>query len=53
VKEQIGRLLQLLGMLILPVGLGIGMFGGNVNLEVQLLWIGGAVFLLGWLLAKK
>lgn len=49
----IGRWLQMIGMIILPVGLLIGMVRGNVALEVRLLFIGGAVFLLGWLLARK
>lgn len=49
----IGRWLQMIGMIILPVGLMIGIVGGNVGLEVRLLFIGGAVFLIGWLLAKK
>jgi hypothetical protein len=49
----IGRTLQLAGMIILPVGLYIGLVRENVRLEVQLLWIGGALFLLGWLIARK
>ena len=51
--QNIGRLLQYLALLILPFGLGAGIFGNNINLEVKLLWIGGAVFLVGWLLSKK
>ena len=50
---QLGRLLQLFGLLLLPIGLGMGMFRDNVAIEVRLLFIGGAVFLLGWLLTKK
>lgn len=49
----IGRLFQIAGLIILPVGLSIGMFGGNIALEVRLLFIGGACFLAGWLMAKK
>jgi hypothetical protein len=49
----VGRFLQMVGLLILPVGLMIGVFGGNVRLEVKLLFIGGAVFLIGWLLARR
>ena len=52
-KEQLGRVLQITGLLILPFGLGAGMLGNNVGLEVKLMWIGGALFLLGWLLTKK
>jgi hypothetical protein len=48
-----GRLFQLIGMLILPIGLLVGLVGGNVALEVRLLFIGGAFFVLGWLLARK
>jgi hypothetical protein len=53
VKEQVGRVLQVIALLILPVGLGAGMLGNNIGLEVKLLWIGGAMFLIGWLVGKK
>jgi hypothetical protein len=49
----IGRMLQLAGMIILPIGLYIGLVQDNVRLEVKLLWIGGALFLLGWLITRK
>lgn len=49
----IGRALQLLGMIILPIGLYIGTVRDDVRQEVKLLAIGGFVFVLGWLLAKK
>lgn len=49
----LGRFLQMIGMLILPVGLMIGLFGDNVRLEVNLLFIGGAIFVIGWLLARR
>lgn len=47
-----GRVLQVLGMIILPIGLYIGTVRGDVRTEVKLLWIGGAVFVIGWLLAR-
>ncbi|HSP14891.1 MAG TPA: hypothetical protein VLV78_09080 [Thermoanaerobaculia bacterium] len=50
---QFGRLLQLFAMLLLPIGLGMGLFRDNVGIEVRLLAIGGALFVIGWLLAKK
>jgi hypothetical protein len=50
--QWLARLLQLAGLIILPIGLSIGLFGGNVRLEVRLLFIGGVVFCLGWLLAR-
>ena len=52
-KAQIGRTLQYLALLILPFGLGAGLFGNNINLEVKLLWVGGAMFVIGWLMTKK
>lgn len=49
----VGRLLQLMGMILLPVGLFIGFFRGNVRLEVNLLFLGGAFFVVGWLMARQ
>lgn len=51
--SALGRLMQLAGLIILPIGLSIGLFGDDVTLEVRLLFIGGAAFVIGWLLAKK
>ena len=48
-----GRLFQLVGLIILPIGLCIGLFRDDVNLEVRLLFVGGAFFLIGWLMARK
>jgi uncharacterized membrane protein YhfC len=48
-----GRFLQMIGLLMLPIGLSIGLFRDNVQLEVRLLFIGGGVFFFGWLLARK
>ena len=52
-KALLGRLFQLAGLIILPVGLFIGLARGQVQLEVRLMFIGGACFFLGWLLAKR
>lgn len=49
----IGRFLQLAGLIILPIGLSIGLFGNDLTLEVRLLFVGGAVFVIGWLISKK
>jgi len=49
----IGRLLQLAGMIILPIGLLYGLGRDDVRTEVRLLAIGGFCFVLGWLLSKK
>jgi hypothetical protein len=48
-----GRFFQLVGMVILPIGLFIGLFRDDVALEVRLLFVGGAFFLVGWLMARK
>jgi hypothetical protein len=48
-----GRFLQLIGMIILPVGLLMGLLRDEIQLEVRLLFIGGAFFVIGWLLARK
>ena len=48
-----GRFFQLIGLVILPIGLIIGLFRDDLNLEVRLLAIGGAFFLVGWLMARK
>ncbi|HUP47615.1 MAG TPA: hypothetical protein VNA04_02380 [Thermoanaerobaculia bacterium] len=49
----VGRILQLVGMIMLPVGLMVGLLRDNIGLEVRLLFIGGALFFVGWLLARK
>ncbi len=48
-----GRFFQLVGMILLPIGLLIGLAQDNVTLEVRLLFIGGAFFVTGWLMARK
>ena len=49
----LGRLLQLIGLVILPIGLSYGLLNDNVGMEVRLLGVGGAMFVLGWLMARK
>ncbi len=49
----VGRILQIVGMIVLPIGLMIGLMRNNVRMEVRLLFIGGAVYLLGWILARE
>jgi len=50
---QLGRILQYVALLLLPFGLGAGLFRNNVALEVKLMWTGGALFVIGWLLTKS
>ena len=49
----IGRLLQLIGMILLPIGLSYGLLKDNIRAEVQLLALGGVLFVLGWILSRK
>lgn len=48
----IGRLLQVAGMIVLPIGLSYGLIQGDVRTEVKLLALGGFLFLLGRILAR-
>lgn len=48
-----GRLLQMIGMILLPIGLSYGLLKDNIRLEVQLLALGGFLFVLGWILSRK
>jgi hypothetical protein len=52
-SATIGRLLQIAGMIILPIGFSYGMFHDDVQMEVRLLFVGGAMFVVGWMLARK
>jgi hypothetical protein len=48
-----GRFFQLIGMILLPIALMIGMGRGNVQLETRLLFIGIGFFFAGWLMARQ
>ena len=48
-----GRLLQMIGLLLLPIGLSIGVFRDDGQLEVRLMFIGAAFFIVGWLMSRK
>ncbi|HEY2093472.1 MAG TPA: hypothetical protein VGJ81_16465 [Thermoanaerobaculia bacterium] len=52
-KVLFGRLFQMIGMVLLPYGLLVGLFRDNIQLEVRLLFVGGAFFVVGWLLSRK
>ena len=49
----VGRLLQIAGMIVLPIGFSFGMFHDNVQMEVRLLFIGGGLFVVGLLLSRR
>jgi hypothetical protein len=48
-----GRFFQLMGMIILPVGLLVGLSRGDLRTEEMLLFIGAGFFLVGWLMARR
>jgi hypothetical protein len=48
-----GRFFQMVGMVLLPIGLMIGLFRNDVQLEVRMLFIGGGFFVVGWLMARR
>lgn len=48
-----GRFFQMIGLVMLPIGLYIGAVKDNVGVEVKMLFIGGAFFVVGWLMARK
>jgi hypothetical protein len=49
----IGRLLQLAGMIVLPIGLSYGLLRDDIKTEVRLLAFGGFLFVLGWILSRE
>ena len=49
----LGRWLQVIGMVVLPIGLLYGLVRGEIRTEVQLLALGGFLYLLGWILARE
>jgi len=52
-RATLGRLLQVIGMILLPIGLSYGLLKDNIRVEVQLLFIGGFLFVLGWLFSRE
>jgi len=48
-----GRLFQMIGLLLLPIGLSIGVFRDDGQLEVRLMFLGAAFFVVGWLMARR
>jgi hypothetical protein len=51
--RNFGRLLQLAGLVLLPIGFSYGMFRDDLRMEVRLLAIGGILFLIGRILAAR
>ncbi len=51
--QVVGRVMQLVAMVLLPIGLSYGLVQGEVRTEVKLLAIGGFLFILGRILARE
>jgi hypothetical protein len=51
-RALIGRWMQVIGMLVLPIGLMYGLVLGEIRTEVKLLAVGGFLFVLGWILSR-
>ena len=49
----LGKMLELIGMVIVLAGLLYGMNYSLISFELSALAIGGAVFCAGWLLEKR
>lgn len=49
----VGRFLQMMGLVVLPIGLMIGLIKGDVRTEVRYLAVGAFIYLLGWLISRK
>jgi hypothetical protein len=52
-NTTLGRLMQMIGMILLPIGLSYGLLKDNIRVEVQLLAVGGFLFVLGWILSRR
>ena len=51
--QVVGRVMQMVAMVLLPIGLSYGIVQGEVRTEVKLLAVGGFLFLLGRILARE
>jgi hypothetical protein len=52
VRFAIGRSLQLVAIVLVGVGLGIGLFRDDLRYEERMFFAGAAVFFTGWLLVR-
>jgi hypothetical protein len=49
----LGRLMQLAGLILLPIGLSYGLLRDDIKTEVRLLALGGFLFVLGWIVSRE
>jgi hypothetical protein len=52
VRFAIGRGLQLVGLVLVGLGLTIGLLRNDLRYEERMFFAGGGVFLAGWLLVR-
>jgi hypothetical protein len=52
VKFAIGRALQLVGIVLVGLGLAVGLVRDDLRYEERMFFAGGGVFLAGWLLVR-
>jgi hypothetical protein len=52
VRFALGRGLQLVGLMLVGLGLAVGLFRNNLRYEERMFFAGGGVFLAGWLLVR-
>jgi hypothetical protein len=52
VRFSIGRALQLVGIVLVGVGLGVGLLKDDLRYEERMFFAGGIVFFAGWLLVR-
>ena len=51
-RFALGRGLQLVGLMLVGLGLAVGLFRNNLRYEERMFFAGGGVFLAGWLLVR-
>ena len=51
-KFSIGRALQLVGIVLVGVGLAVGLVRDDLRYEERMFFAGGGVFFVGWLLVR-
>jgi hypothetical protein len=52
VKFALGRGLQLVGLMLVGLGLAVGLSRNDLRYEERMFFAGGGVFLAGWLLVR-
>ena len=51
-RFSIGRALQLVGIVLVGVGLAVGLVRDDLRYEERMFFAGGGVFFVGWLLVR-